>query len=103
MSDIKVIVDAKGNLENNLKGMKIREAYQIHGTEVLELIEKQQMYNSTQKQEIKALLSQANLTDSEIKKIVFGPEITTEGMKTKPLGKLMRDLHKELKIYNIDV
>lgn len=99
LKDIKIIINSKGNLENNIKGMKIDEAYQIHGIEVLELIEKEQTYNSTQREEFKMVLAPAKLTDLEIKKIIFGPEITKECLRTKPLGKLISDLHKKLKIY----
>lgn len=79
--------------------MKIDKAYQIHGIEVLELIEKEQMYNSTKKEELKKVLALVKLTDLEIKKIIFGPEISKKRMRTKPLGKMMHDLHRELKIY----
>lgn len=99
LKDIKIIINTNGDLENNINGMRILEAYQIHGMEILELIEKEQMYNSTQIQELKKVLTPAKLTDLEIKKIIFGPEITKECMRTKPLGKMMSDLHKELKIY----
>ena len=97
--DLKITINSKGNLNNNIKGMRINEAYQIHGSEVLEIVEKAQIYNSTQIQEFKKVLSPAKLTDLEIKKIIFGPEITKDYMRTKPLGKLMSDLHKKLKIY----
>lgn len=99
LKDIKITINSNGNLQNNINGMKINEAYQIHGIEVLELIEKAQMYNETQKQEFKEVLSKVKLTDLEIKKVIFGPEITYECMRTKPLGKMMSDLHKKLKIY----
>ncbi|MED1725041.1 hypothetical protein [Brevibacillus parabrevis] len=99
LKDIEIIVKTKGNIEHNIVGMRIREAYQIHGTEVLELIEKKQMYNRTQKEELQEVLNRIDLTDSEIKKMIFGPEITKESMKTKPLGKMIYDLHQELKIY----
>lgn len=99
LKDIKIIINSKGNLENNIKEMKINEAYQIHDVDILELIEKEQMYNCTQRQEFKDVLSLVKLTDLEIKKIIFGPKITTEHMKTKPLGKMMSDLHKKLNIY----
>lgn len=99
LKDIKVIINSKGNLKNNIKEMKINEAYQIHGVEVLELIEKEQMYSNTQIEEFKKVLALIKMTDLEMKKIVFGPEITRQSMRTKPLGKMMSDLHKELKIY----
>ncbi|MCB2312087.1 hypothetical protein LGL55_11880 [Clostridium tagluense] len=99
LKDIKIIIKSKGDLENNINGMRINEAYQIHGIEVLELIEKQQTYNITQRKEFKKVLAKVKLTDLEIKNSIFGPEITKECMRTKPLGKMMSDLHKELKIY----
>lgn len=97
LKDIEIVIESKGNLENNMKAMKIKSAYQIHGIEILDLLDKKQMYSSSQQQEFKKVLS--NLTDPEIKRIIFGPEITKECMRTKPLGKMMHDLHKELKIY----
>lgn len=99
LKDIKITINSKGDLNNNIKGMRINEAYQIHGSEVLEIVEKAQIYSSTQIQEFKKVLSPAKLTDLEIKKIIFGPEITKDTMRTKPLGKLISDLHKKLKIY----
>lgn len=99
LKDLEIIVEALGNIANNIKAMRIKDAYQIHSTEVLELIEKKQMYNSSQRQEFIKVLGQDNLTDIEIKKIIFGPEITKESMRTKPIGKMIHDLHKELKIY----
>ncbi len=99
LKDMKITIKSKGNLNNNIKGMRIDEAYQIHGSEVLEIVEKAQIYSSTQIQEFKKVLSPAKLNDSEIKKIIFGPEITKDDMRTKPLGKLISDLHKQLKIY----
>lgn len=99
LDDIKIVIEGKGNLENNITGMRIDEAYQIHGNEILDLIERQQIYNESQKQEIKEVLSKAALTDLDIKRIIFGPQITQESMRNKPLGKMLSDLHKELKIY----
>lgn len=99
LKDIRIIINGQGNLANNIKRMRIDEGYQIHGVEVLELLEKEQMYNATQKQEFMKVLSKVKLTDLEIKKIIFGPEITKESLRTKPLGKMLSDLHKELNIY----
>lgn len=99
LNDLKIILNYKNNLIHNIEGMRIKEAYQIHIEEVMELIENKQMYNSTQQQEIKEVLAQVNLGDSELKKMIFGPEITKKHMRTKPLGKMMYDLHNELKIY----
>lgn len=99
LEEIKITINSNGNLKNNIKKMRIDEAYQIHDREVLELIEKKQIYNCTQKQEFKEVLSLAKLKDIDIKKVVFGPKITKDCMRTKPLGKMMSDLHKKLNIY----
>lgn len=100
LNDMNIKVTAEGNLKNNINKMRIEEAYKIHSTEVLDLIEREQIYNSSQKKELIEVLGPENLTDADIKKIIFGPKITKESMRTKPLGKMMYDLHKELRIYN---
>jgi 5-methylcytosine-specific restriction endonuclease McrA len=99
LEDAEIVVCGKGNLKNNIREMRIDEAYQIHISEVLELREKLQTYNETQRQEFQEVLSKVELTDLQIKKSIFGPEITKESMLTKPLGKMMSDLHKEMGIY----
>lgn len=99
LKNLNIIINTNGSLENNIKEMRIDKAYEIHAVEVLELIEKEKIYNSSQRDEFKEVLGQT-LTDFEIKKIIFGPEIKKECMRTKPLGKMLSDLHKELKIYS---
>lgn len=100
LKDVEITIRGNNkNLQNNIEAMGISKAYQIHGNLVLELIENLQIYNKTQNQEIKEVFSKIELTDSEIKKAIFGPEITKECMRTKPLGKMMSDLHKKMKIY----
>ncbi|WP_141504339.1 hypothetical protein [Paenibacillus luteus] len=99
LKDVQIVLNSKRNCDNNIKAMRINNAYQMHSIEVLELIEKKKMYNSSQNEEFKKVLKQTNLTDLEIKGIIFGPEITNKSMKTRPLSKMMKDLHKELKIY----
>ena len=86
-------------IENNIAAMRIKAAYQIHTLEIMELREKQEAYSKSQKEEIRDVLHCLNISDEEIKRIVFGKEILPEDMRKKPLGKLLRDIHKELKIY----
>lgn len=95
----KIIIDAEGPIKNNVKAMHIDTAYQIHSIEVNELLEKVEMYNDSQFEEFRKVLGEAGLTELEMKHMVFGPEITTERMKTKPLGRMMRDLERELGVY----
>lgn len=94
-----IISSEQETVKNNIKKMRIEEAYQIHDADVEELLEKKRIYCQTQQQEFRKVLYKVNLTECEIKLAVFGPKITKETMKTKPLGKMMSDLHKEYGIY----
>ena len=87
-------------LQNNIDKMRLPEAYQIHDTELKELLEKKRIYTKTQVGEFQKVLYKIKITDYDIKQAVFGPEITAESMKTKPLGKMTHDLHRQLGIYS---
>ena len=84
---------------NNITSMRIKEAYQIHELEVLEIQDKLQAYSKSQTKEIQKILHKVKITDEEIKRIIFGSQITSKDMRKKPLGKMISDLHKELEIY----
>lgn len=99
MDSVKVTIRANGSAKNNIDRMGIRKAYEIHSTEIKELLEKQQFYGATQQEEFAEVLKEMNLSEQEIKRSVFGPEITSEAMKTRPLGRMLRDLHRELGVY----
>lgn len=97
-----VKIDIKsGNpaIVNNIEALRIKEAYQIHEFEILELQDKQQAYSESQKQEIQEVLHKVKISDDEIKRIIFGPKITPKDIRKKPLGKMISDLHKDMKIY----
>ena len=96
----KVIIEVEGDARNNIEEMQIREAYSIHSVEVEELLEKQQYYSETQKEEIKNILKDLSISDMDIKRAIFGPEITADKIKSKSLGKMTSDLHKKLGIYS---
>ena len=84
---------------NNIRTMRIEEAYQIHGIEVEELLEKKDMYSKTQRKELMEVMQKADISDKEIKEVIFGPPIEQDSLKKKPLSKMMRDLYRELEIY----
>ena len=94
-----VIKSEKEAVQNNIEKMRIEEAYQIHDAEVEELLEKKQIYCQTQRQEFRDVLHEIEVSEQQIKLAVFGPKITKEAMRTKPLSKMMSDLHKKLGIY----
>lgn len=99
-SPIRILINSKDKvIKNDIKKMRIEEAYQIHSDDVNELLEKNRIYSETQKQEFKDVLDGINVSEHEIKLAIFGPKITKETMRTKPLGKMMSDLHKKLGIY----
>ena len=86
-------------MKNNINEMKIEEAYQIHGEEVNRLTEKKMMYEKSQIEEFDEMLKKINITQSDYKELIFGPQITDDMLKKMPLGKLKRDLMNELEIY----
>lgn len=84
---------------NNMEEMRIKEAYQIHEVDILELQEKYKSYEESQKEEIKEVLYKIPVSDEDVKNIIFGPKLTMKDMRKKPLGKLYSDIYKEMKIY----
>lgn len=95
----KIVIYAKEPIKRNVEAMHIETAYQIHEMEVNELLDKVEMYSRTQLEEFREVLGKVELTDYDIKKMVFGDEITEEHMKKKPLGRMLRDLEREFGIY----
>ena len=86
-------------IQNNITKMRIEEAYQIHSLELKELQEKELAYSKSQKEEFKEILKKKRISNKKIKRIVFGPKITSEDMRKKPLGKMISDWHKKSRIY----
>ena len=96
---IEVIINVEKLVEKNINALEIEKAYQIHDMEVKELLYKVKMYSHTQLKEFKELLRNAGLKEQEIKHMVFGPSISEEDIKKKPLGRMLRDLERELDVY----
>lgn len=86
-------------IQNNIAKMRIEKAYQIHSLELRELQEKKLAYSESQKKEFNDILKEFGISNNKIKRIVFGPKITSKDMRKKPLGKMISDWHKEWGIY----
>lgn len=86
-------------IQNNITKMRIEEAYQIHSLELKELQEKKLAYSESQEKEFKKIFNRKGISNNKIKRIVFGPKITSEDMRKKPLGKMISDWHKKWGIY----
>ena len=78
--------------------LKLKSAYEIHYQEIFDLLERNTLYNNTQLGEMKEILDNL-ISREELKRMIFGKEISLSDMKSKPLGKMISDLHKELDIY----
>ena len=94
-----IVIKAKGDAVNNIEKMHIREAYDIHSVEVEKLLEKQKLYSETQNKEIREVMNKLLISDMDIKRAIFGPEITQDKIGSESLGKMIRDLHRKLGIY----
>ena len=98
--EYRVVITTKGSAKNNIDEMKIREAYSIHSVEVKELLEKHRFYCESQKEEMRTVMKNLPISEQDIKRAVFGPPITSDMIKKKSLGRMTRDLHRELGIYH---
>ncbi len=99
VNEKRIVIKADETAGCNIEALQIEEAYQIHDVEVNELLDKVNMYSEVQLCEFKKVLGDKLVTEWELRKMVFGPEITEESMKKKPLGRMLRDLERELGIY----
>ncbi|RJW41651.1 hypothetical protein DXC92_14255 [Clostridiales bacterium TF09-2AC] len=94
-------------MKNNLKHMKIREAYAIHERDIKMIIEKQMEYSKSQIEEFQKMFKELNdsgkiyITEDDVKRAVFGPPISEEDMKTRSLAKMYHDIYDKLGIYPV--
>lgn len=98
INEIKIDAEKNEQIKNNIKEMKIEESYQIHIKDVNELQKKIQEYSGTQIQEIIEIFDNKNISESYLKKMIFGQKIDSNNIKKISLGRMMKDLYK---IYNI--
>lgn len=97
-----IVLDIVGDngLENNIKIMKIKQAYEMHNIDVKELVEKAEIYNKTQTEEIIETFSElkVSLSSAEFKELIFGRTLKPERFGKKPLSKLKYNILKKLDI-----
>lgn len=99
-NEIVLDIEASNGLEKNITVMKIKEAYEIHGLNVKEWIEKSETYNKTQTEELINTFKERNVSfsSSEFKKLIFGVPMNVDEFGKKPLSKLKYDILKKLRI-----
>lgn len=92
------------SIKNNIDKMRLEEAYQMHDEELRELQNKKITYSKTQIDEFQEVMQEVmhtvSLQNDELKKAIYGPQITVQQMKRQPLSKMLRDFHKQLGIYD---
>lgn len=99
IDEYQIVINAQGKAGNNIEGMEISEAYSIHSVEIKDLLEKQKFYAASQNEEIRDIMKELAISEQDIKRAVFGEEITSEMIKNKSLGRMTRDLQRKLKIF----
>lgn len=81
-----VIKSEKKAVQNNIKKMRIEEAYQIHDAEVEELLEKKQIYCQTQRQEFRKVLHEIEVSEAADKAGGIWPKDYEGNNKNKTAG-----------------
>lgn len=85
----------KFNYYSNL--LKLNSRYQFHKQEALELITKHVEYDESH---LKFLADTLKIPVSKIRNDIFGKEIFTGSLETKPLTKYKRDIARQIGIIN---
>lgn len=101
-SDSKVKFKIKAGshrMEENVKALFLKEAYEIHSVDIQELIQKKITYNKSQLKELMEI-SGGKLIANEMKELVFGKRVDSKEFGKRPLSKLRHNILKELGVYN---
>ncbi len=95
--DEKISDDERNRIKNNLDDFELKDLYQNHKDIVLELIQKQAIYNESYMDE---LLTQYEGTlfknREDLQRLVSGGYISDEEIGKRPLSKLIKDISIEL-------
>ena len=96
----------KPDIEKNIDVLRLRNAYEIHKDDLKELIDLKQAYTESQIYEICGLINEERIThgkpelsETDIRDMVFGKPLSYEDYGRKPLAKFRHDILKELGVY----
>lgn len=95
---LELTLDGGDNFIHNINLFKLFNAYEIHVSDIQEILEKSKIYNKTQTEEILHILESAGVNSGELKSMIFGQEYSEEDLRNKSLGKLKNDIRKDLNI-----
>lgn len=95
---IGIEIDCSRELETNVKGLKLREVYQIHSDIVQECIKKAIIFNPEYMAELFNTYNGLFESEEELYRIVFGNYIEEASYGKRPLSKLTKDILSKLLI-----
>lgn len=106
-NDLGVKVEYKSDMKQNVDVLRLQDAYDIHKDDLRELLELQEMYPESQIYEICELINRERvasarpeLTEADIRDMVFGKKMSYEEYGRKPLTKFRHDILKAMHIYS---
>ncbi|HEL9630848.1 TPA: hypothetical protein U0K61_002033, partial [Streptococcus suis] len=117
IDDIEVVISTKKDKHQDIEAIKkkqrdiealnLKEAYEIHGIDIQNMLEREVRYSESYRDELRDMLKIAtvvqdydfylSLTDDEIDRMIYGDVIFEEDIKNVSLGKFRKDIYKEIK------
>jgi hypothetical protein len=90
--------ELENRISNTLKDFYIEEMYNSHHPELKDLLTIKKTYSENYLKNLKSAFPDANLTDNEIYRLIFGVELNPKDFHRRPFSKFKYDILKELKI-----
>lgn len=88
----------ENRINNTLRDFHIEDMYNGHQPELKDLLKIKQSYSESYLKSLKDAFPDANLTDEETYRLVFGVEVNPKDFHKRPLSKFKHDILKELGI-----
>ncbi|HEM3613753.1 TPA: hypothetical protein U1C23_000563 [Streptococcus suis] len=100
-------IDAIKKKQRDIAALNLKEAYEIHGLDIQNMLEREVRYSESYRDELRDMLKidtvvqyydfYLSLTDDEIDRMIYGDVIFEEDIKNVSLGKFRKDIYQEIK------
>lgn len=100
-------IDAIRKKQRDIEALNLKEAYEIHGIDIQNMLEREVRYSESYRDELRDMLKidtvvqdydfYLSLTDDEIDRMIYGDVIFEEDIKNVSLGKFRKDIYQEIK------
>ncbi|HEM6089056.1 hypothetical protein [Streptococcus suis] len=107
IDDIEVVISTKKDKHQDIEALNLKEAYEIHGIDIQNMLEREVRYSESYRDELRDMLKidtvvqdydfYLSLTDDEIDRMIYGDVIFEEDIKNVSLGKFRKDIYQEIK------